>query len=63
MLDVCHGTTSTVPWNGKMTRIYHYVATLEYPYTIGCFHGRAISLPRPSGAATGPEGAPPPPPA
>ncbi len=26
-----------------MTRIYHYVATLEYPYTVGCFHGTAIS--------------------
>jgi hypothetical protein len=41
-LDACHGTTSRVPWNGKMTRIYHYVATLEYPYTVGCFRGTAI---------------------
>ncbi len=42
-LDACHGTTGKVPWNGHMVRIYHYVATLEYPYTIGCFRGTAIS--------------------
>jgi hypothetical protein len=42
-LDACHGTTSKVLWDGKLTRIYHYVATLEYPYVIGCFHGTAIS--------------------
>lgn len=38
-LDACHGRTSTVLWNGKPTRIYHYVATAEYPYTLGCFRG------------------------
>jgi YHYH protein len=38
-LDACHGRTSTVLWNGKLTRIYHYVATAEYPYTLGCFRG------------------------
>ncbi|HET7649805.1 MAG TPA: YHYH protein [Gammaproteobacteria bacterium] len=38
-LDACHGTTGTVMWNGKPTRIYHYVLTEEYPYTIGCFRG------------------------
>lgn len=53
-LDACHGTTSVVPWNGRETRIYHYVATLEYPYTLGCYHGTPIaaahrSLPRPPG--------------
>ena len=42
-LDACHGTTSQVLWNGKLTRIFHYVATLEYPYTVGCFHGTPIS--------------------
>jgi len=41
-LDACHGTTSRVPWNGRQQRVYHYVATLEYPYTVGCFHGTAI---------------------
>ncbi len=42
-LDACHGTTSRVLWNGRLTRVYHYVATLEYPYTVGCFHGSPIS--------------------
>lgn len=42
-LDACHGTTSPVIWNGRLTRIYHYVATLEYPYDVGCFHGTAIT--------------------
>ena len=27
-------------WNGKMRRIYHYVLTAEYPYTLGCFRGK-----------------------
>ncbi len=42
-LDACHGRVSAVMWNGKMTDIYHYDATLEYPYTIGCFHGTPIN--------------------
>ena len=41
-LDACHGTTSVVPWNGRPTRIYHYVATAEFPYTLGCFHGTPV---------------------
>lgn len=45
-LDACHGTTSKVMWNGKLTKIYHYVATLEYPYTVGCFHGTPTSAGR-----------------
>ncbi len=38
-LDACHGTTSRVRFGGRWRRIYHYVATLEYPYTLGCFRG------------------------
>jgi hypothetical protein len=41
-LDACHGRTSRVMWNGALTRIYHYDATLEFPYTVGCFHGTPI---------------------
>ncbi|HUY86181.1 MAG TPA: YHYH protein [Acidimicrobiales bacterium] len=41
-LDACHGRTSTVMWNGSEQNIYHYDATLEYPYTLGCFHGTPI---------------------
>jgi hypothetical protein len=38
-LDACHGRVSAVEWNGARTRIYHYVLTREYPYTVGCFRG------------------------
>ena len=38
-LDACHGRTSKVFYEGRWQRMYHYNATLEYPYTLGCFHG------------------------
>jgi len=38
-LDKCHGITSTVTFNAKLQRIYHYVATDDYPYVVGCFRG------------------------
>jgi hypothetical protein len=38
-LDACHGITSTVKWKGKWRRIYHYIATDDFPYTVGCFRG------------------------
>lgn len=38
-LDACHGRTSLVPWDGQLVEMYHYDATLEYPYTVGCFMG------------------------
>lgn len=38
-LDECHGITSTVEWDGAMVEMYHYVATNEFPYTVGCFRG------------------------
>jgi len=41
-LDACHGRTSRVRWNGKEQDVYHYDATIEYPYTLGCFHGTPI---------------------
>jgi hypothetical protein len=50
-LDACHGTSSRVMWNGQLRRIYHYVATLEYPYTIGCYHGAPIAARRGPGGA------------
>jgi hypothetical protein len=52
-LDACHGTTSVVPWNGRPARIYHYVATLEYPYTVGCFRGTPIQSGRRGGPGQG----------
>ncbi len=43
-LDACHGINSTVMWNGKLQKIYHYVLTYEYPYTIGCFRGTPVNV-------------------
>lgn len=64
-LDRCHGTTSRVMWDGRMTRIYHYVATIEYPYTVGCFHGTPIAsgVHAPSSVSGPPAGPPADPPA
>jgi hypothetical protein len=52
-LDECHGRTSSVTWNGAVASVYHYDATLEYPYTVGCFHGTSVSTQRGARAAGG----------
>jgi hypothetical protein len=41
-LDACHGHTHLIEWNGKLVEMYHYHATHEYPYTVGCYRGTAI---------------------
>lgn len=57
-LDECHGITSRVKFNGKVQEIYHYVATYDYPYTVGCFRGTsAVQGPVDGGGGAG---APPP---
>jgi hypothetical protein len=38
-LDECHGRTSPVLIDGVAQTIYHYSATVEFPYTIGCLRG------------------------
>ena len=55
-LDACHGRTSRVRFGGRRQRIYHYVATREYPYTVGCYPGKPIS----TGGGGPPTGPPPP---
>lgn len=42
-LDECHGRTSTIELDGTAVLMYHYSATYEFPYFIGCFRGRPIS--------------------
>ena len=42
-LDECHGRTSGIQWDGQSVPMYHYDVTLEYPYTLGCFHGSPVS--------------------
>ena len=38
-LDACHGHTHAILWDGVMVMMYHYHATKEYPYTLGCYRG------------------------
>jgi hypothetical protein len=40
-LDACHGHTHAI--NG--TSVYHYHATYEFPYAVGCFRGTPASFP------------------
>jgi hypothetical protein len=42
-LDECHGRTSPILLDGTVVEIYHYSATYEFPYFIGCFHGTPVS--------------------
>lgn len=42
-LDACHGRTSPVEIDGKVVTTYHYSATYEFPYFVGCFKGRPVS--------------------
>lgn len=63
-LDECHGHSHAIEWDGKMVEMYHYHATWDFPYTVGCLRGdydrdvvMAISGPPPGGV--GPQGGPP----
>lgn len=38
-LDGCHGHTHTIEWDGRIVEMYHYHATHEFPYVLGCFRG------------------------
>jgi len=38
-LDECHGHTHLITVNGQRKVEYHYHATREFPYTLGCFKG------------------------
>ena len=42
-LDECHGHTHAITWDGATVTMYHYHATYEYPYTVGCYRGTPIS--------------------
>ncbi len=58
-LDACHGRTSSVKVGGSTRRVYHYVATLEYPYTVGCFRGTPASDGAAAAGGRPPAGGPP----
>lgn len=38
-LDECHGHTHDIEWDGATAEMYHYHATWEFPYSLGCFRG------------------------
>ena len=59
-LDACHGHTHTVKVDGKRQALYHYHATLEFPYTVGCFHAKQSVVDEAGGAEGGPPGGGPP---
>ena len=42
-LDECHGRTSPILLDGEMVETYHYSATLEFPYVIGCFRATPVT--------------------
>ena len=42
-LDQCHGRTSAIELDGKVVEMYHYSATAEFPYFIGCFTGAPVT--------------------
>ncbi|MFB7311924.1 YHYH protein [Streptomyces sp. NPDC056192] len=44
-LDVCHGHTHAIMWDGKKVVMYHYHLNGEYPYSIGCFRGKPVTVP------------------
>jgi hypothetical protein len=44
-LDACHGHTHEIEWDGTTKSMYHYHATFEFPYSVGCFRGDAIRVP------------------
>lgn len=60
-LDECHGHTHEISWDGKSVVMYHYHATREYPYTIGCYKGTPIVSRREQPNNRPPFGGPPPP--
>lgn len=43
-LDACHGHSHELNWDGQLRTIYHYHATWEYPYTVGCFRGKPVTV-------------------
>lgn len=42
-LDNCHGRTSPILLDGEVVTMYHYSATYEFPYFIGCFTGKPVA--------------------
>jgi hypothetical protein len=55
-LDACHGHIHAIDWDGRRVEMFHYHATPDFPYTVGCMRGavrredvRALVGPPPRG--------------
>lgn len=59
-LDECHGHIHAIEWDGETRVMYHYHATHEYPFTLGCYKGTPVVSGTQGGGGGG--GLPPPPP-
>jgi YHYH protein len=53
-LDACHGHTHAIEWNGQTVEMYHYHATNDYPYTLGCYRGTPAVVQRQGAPGAGP---------
>lgn len=54
-LDECHGIVSDIMLDGQSTKTYHYVMTMDFPYSASCFRGSATTSPaQHSGSQQGP---------
>ncbi|MBP9757406.1 MAG: YHYH protein [Candidatus Pacebacteria bacterium] len=42
-LDECHGITSEVIIDGKKKTTYHYVMTVDFPYSASCFRAKPVT--------------------
>lgn len=51
-LDECHGITSDVIIDGKKKTTYHYVMTVDFPYSAGCFRAKPVTTGPSVGAPT-----------
>jgi hypothetical protein len=43
-LDVCHGHTHDIEWDGEVLNLFHYHWTYDFPYNVGCFRGTPKDL-------------------
>jgi hypothetical protein len=43
-LDECHGHVHNLPLGGQTVSQYHYHATQEFPYAVGCYKGTPVAL-------------------
>lgn len=43
-LDACHGHRHEIEWDGDRAEMFHYHATYEFPYAVGCFRGEPAAI-------------------